>query len=58
MICPECDGDGFFEIDESYMSYGVFHGKWSMEKYKDCDGTGKVDDVADKDILNINSEDE
>ena len=48
MICPECDGDGFFDIDESYMSYGVFHGRWSLEKCEDCDGTGKVDDPKDE----------
>ena len=46
MICYKCHGDGFLEYDNSYMSYGIMHERWVVEKCENCDGTGKVDQVA------------
>lgn len=50
MICPKCDGDGFFEIDSSYMAFGELYERWSMDKCKNCEGTGLVDDDVGNDV--------
>jgi|TARA_Y100000310_G_C20671871_1_gene810746 DnaJ-class molecular chaperone len=39
-VCPDCDGDGFFEIDVSYNTpYGVKE-LYESESCPNCEGKG------------------
>ena len=50
MKCDKCDGEGFFEVDRSYRSYGGICEVYEDVICDDCDGTGEVDNNNSEDV--------
>ena len=42
-VCPECGGDGFFDIDESSVHEGEVLESYDTEECKKCNGKGKIE---------------